>query len=255
MITKKLALLFSSLFIGLSLSFAQKNVDIDFDINIGKDDKSSEESDLKYPRSFGGLTFTRIDWGFSRLSDEGSFTLSENNQFMSYKKSSNFGFDIAQYGVRLNDNFKIYLSAGFEWNYWRLKNDILIKESVSPVTVEPLNQDVDYKKNVFTSTYMRVPLTFEWRSNVFQNKKRLKIAFGAMTGVLMKGTQRLKSEENGKQKFKDTFNLQTFQYGPFIRFGYENAGIYAKYYMNDLFEKSPNQEGLRNLAFGLTFGF
>ncbi len=253
MITKKLTLLFSSLFIGLSLTFAQKHVDID--INIGKDDKSSSEEEVKYPRTFGGITFARLDWGFARLSDGGSFTLTDNNKFMSYKKSSNFGFDIAQYGVRLNDNFKIYLSAGFEWNYWRLKNDVLIKEGITPVTVEPLDDDVNYEKNVFTSTYMRLPLSFEWRSRQLKGDNRVKLTFGAMTGVLLKGTQRLKSGENGKQKFKDTYNLQTFQYGPFIRFGYDNIGIFGKYYMNDLFEKSPNQEGLRNLAFGLTFGF
>jgi hypothetical protein len=31
--------------------------------------------------------------------------------------------------------------------------------------------------------------------------------------------------------------------------------VFAKYYVNDMFENSPDQKGLRNFSFGLTFGF
>lgn len=227
--------------------------------SIGKQDKESQEKskdeEISYPRTYGGITFTRIDWGFSRLSDGGSFTLDEQNQFLSYKKASNFGFDIAQFGIRFNDQFKVYLAAGFEWNYWRLKQDVLLLENVTPLTYEDLDPEAHYAKNILTSTYLRVPITVELRSRQLKNGKRVKLAFGAMTGVLLKGTQRLKSEQYGKQKYKDTFNLRTFQYGPFVRLGYDNFGIFGKYYVNDLFEKSPQQDGLHNLAFGLTLGF
>ncbi|MCT1530821.1 PorT family protein [Sphingobacterium daejeonense] len=229
-----------------------------YSLSIGKvdeEDKDSIKKEISYPRSYGGITFTRVDWGFSRLSDEGSFTLSEENQFMSYKRSSNFGFDIAQYGIRFSDQFKVYLSAGFEWNYWRLKQNIQLLENTSPIDYVELDESANYSKNVITSTYLRLPLSFELRSKQLENGKRVKLAFGAMTGILLKGTQRLKSDANGKQKFKDNYNLQTFQYGPFVRIGYDNLGLFAKYYMNDLFEKSPEQEGLRNLTFGLTLGF
>ena len=230
-----------------------------FDLTIGKEDrdnqKESNGKEITYPRVYGGITFSRIDWGFSRLSDDGSFTLSEENQFLAYKKASNFGFDVAQFGLRFNDNFKVYLAAGFEWNYWRLKQNILLNENSSPLDYIELDPAANYKKNVLTSTYMRMPITFELRSRKLRSGERVKLAFGAMTGILLKGTQRLKSEQNGKQKFKDTYNFQTFQFGPFVRIGYDDFGIFAKYYVNDLFEKSPEQKGLRNVAFGLTLGF
>lgn len=214
-----------------------------------------EKNTTKYPRTFGGITFSRIDWGFARLMDDGKFTLSEDNKFLSYKKSSNFGFDVAQFGVRVSDNFKTYLSAGFEWNYIRLKENILFEEGASSLSYETIDRsDVDYRKNVFTSTYLRMPVTFEWRSDKIRGD-RVKVAFGAMTGVLLKGTQRLKSEKNGKQKFKDNYNLSTFQYGPFVRIGYDDIGLFAKYYVNDMFENSPAQEGLNNFTFGLTLIF
>lgn len=217
---------------------------------------AQEVISTSFPIMYGGLTFTRIDWGFSKILDNGNFSLSEDNTFLSYKKASNFGFDLAQFGLRFNDNFKSYISLGIEWNYFRLKENILLREKSQHIDYEEIDlQAVRYKKNILTSTYLRLPLSFEWRSNKNRNGKRMKVAFGAMTGILLKGTQRLKSDENGKQKFKDNFNLASFQYGPFIRIGYNRLGIFSKYYVNNMFENSPKQKGLHNLTFGLSLGF
>jgi len=32
-------------------------------------------------------------------------------------------------------------------------------------------------------------------------------------------------------------------------------GVFAKYYMNDMFADSPDQKGLKNLSFGIMLGF
>ncbi|HIX53463.1 MAG TPA: PorT family protein [Candidatus Sphingobacterium stercoripullorum] len=210
---------------------------------------------ITYPRPYGGVTFSRIDWGFSRILDNGSFTLGEESSFLSYSKASNFGFDVMQFGVRFSDNFKVYLSSGFEWNYFRLEKNILLNKGETPLAYQEIDpEELRYSKNILTSTYLRLPLTFELRSNQNERNKRYKLAFGLFNGVLLKGTQRVKSKE-GKSKYKDNFNLQSFQYGPFVRVGYEHFGIYAKYYVNDIFEKSPDQKGLHNLTFGLSLGF
>lgn len=232
-----------------------KTKSVDLDINLGKDDQD-ENNRIRYPRTYGGLTFSRIDWGFSRLVDDGSFTLSEDNKFLAYSKASNFGFDIAQFGMRFNDKFKVYLSTGFEWNYLRLKENIILLENQTPLQYESVDPNVtNYRKNIFTSTYLRIPLTFELRSRRLANGDRLKFAFGAMGGILLKGTQRLKSDDQGKQKFKDNYNLQTFQYGAFARVGFGAFALFGKYYLNDMFEQSPNQQGVHNMAFGATLGF
>ncbi len=231
----------------------QDNNHMDITPTVGKKDYDYYGKEIKYPRIFGGLTFTRIDWGFSRLIDDGSFTMSEGNEFLEYKKASNFGFDIAQFGVRFNDKFKTYISTGFEWNYLRLKQNIILDTEATPL--DYANSEIDYKKNIFTSTYLRVPLTFEFRGKRNSHGKRAKVAVGAMTGILLKGTQRLKSEQEGKQKYKDNYNLASFQYGVFARIGFDNIGLFTKYYLNDMFENSPNQKGVNNFTFGATLGF
>lgn len=228
----------------------EEHIHTDIIPTIGKKDYDYYGDEIKYPRFFGGLTFARIDWGFSRLIDDGSFTLSEGNEFLDYKKASNFGFDIAQFGVRFNDKFKTYISTGFEWNYLRLKQNVIFDTEATPL--DYVTSEVEYKKNIFTSTYLRVPLTFEFRGNKNKHGHRAKIAVGAMSGILLKGTQRLKSKQEGKQKFKDNYNLASFQYGLFARIGFGDLGLFAKYYLNDVFENSPNQQGVNNFTFGAT---
>ncbi len=202
-----------------------------------------------------GVTFSRIDLGLVKLIDNGSFTLSDDNRDFRYRpgKTVNFGFDLLQAGYRFNDNFRIFLSGGFDWTYIRLRENIDFLENTTPLTW--VTSDVDYSKNRLTATYLRLPLTFELRSRNYAGLGRLRFAFGPEGGFLLKGTQRFKSGELGKQKFKDDYNLTQFRYGAFARFGVGSFGIYAKYYFNDLFENSPNQEGLQNFAFGLMLGF
>ncbi|GGC25352.1 hypothetical protein GCM10011386_16600 [Parapedobacter defluvii] len=206
-------------------------------------------------RPIYGITFSRIDLGLVKLIDNGSFTLSDDNRDFRYRpgKTVNFGFDVLQAGYRFNDNFRIFLSGGFDWTYIRLRENIDFLENTTPLTWE--HSDIDYSKNRLTSTYLRLPLTFELRSKSYSGLGRLRFAFGPEGGFLLKGTQRFKSEELGKQKFKDDYNFTQFRYGAFARFGVGSFGIYGKYYFNDLFENSPNQAGLQNFTFGVMLGF
>ena len=54
---------------------------------------------------------------------------------------------------------------------------------------------------------------------------------------------------------EDDYNLEPFRYGANIRIGYGGAGLFLKYYMNDVFAKGQGPADYKNLNFGLTFGF
>lgn len=222
------------------------------------DEPEETERDTRSARPIYGITLSRIDLGLVRLVDNGSFTLSDNNRDFRYRpgKTVNFGFDLLQVGYRFNDHFRIFLSGGFDWTYIRFRENIDLRENTTPLAWDIVDRnEINYTKNRLTATYLRLPLTFEWRSRHYDGLGRLKFAVGPEGGFLLKGTQRFKSDELGKQKFKDDYNLAQFRYGAFARVGVGPFGIYAKYYINDSFENSPQQEGLRNFAFGLMFGF
>lgn len=204
-------------------------------------------------RFMGGITLTRIDLGFSKLIDDGSFSLSPTNDFLDYKpgKTSTVSFDVLQFGYRFNQNFKVYLAGGFDWTLIRLKKDITIQNEAQDLTY--VNEDVHFDKNRFSSSYVHVPLNFELRTKENDNGKRFYFVFGPEIGFLLNGKIKQISDERGKQKVKDDYHFQPFRYGGTIRLGYGSLGVFAKYYMNDMFD-SPAQKNLRNMSFGITLG-
>jgi len=216
------------------------------------DDKDMLRVHGKKPKVILGITFSRFDLGLATLIDNGSFTLSPENDFLKNRtwKTINVGFDVFQFGYRFNEKFRLFMSAGFDWTHIRLKNDIIFERNTSPLSYT--ESDIHYDKNRFSSSYLRIPITFEHR---FGPDRDLRIAYGPIGGFLLNGSQKFKSSEEGKRKVKDDFNYAKFRYGAFARIGYQWVGLYAKYYFNDMFENSPQQEGLRNLSFGLMFFF
>ena len=208
-----------------------------------------------YPKVSFGLTFARFDLGLTTLIDNGSFTLAPQNQILRYRswKSSNVGFDVLQFGVRFNDNFKIYLSGGFDWTLIRLRDNITILPNQPVLTYK--QDDIDFSKNRFSSSYLRIPLSFDFRTKKDSRGNRTHFVFGPDGGFLLNGRVKQISAEYGKQKIDDTYHFTTFRYGAFARVGYGDWGIFAKYYFNDMFENSPEQDGIRNFSFGFTLGF
>ncbi len=218
-------------------------------------DSTDTYHDKAYPKAFIGITFSRFDLGLATLIDNGSFTLSPQNNFLRYRswKTSNVGFDVFQMGVRFNPNFRIYLSGGFDWTLIRLRDNITILPNQPILTYRQDN--IDYSKNRFSSSYLRIPLSFDFRTNEDASGRRMHFVFGPDGGILLNGRVKQISQENGKQKIDDDYHFTHFRYGGFVRMGYGDFGIFAKYYFNDMFENSPEQKGLKNFSFGFTLFF
>ena len=201
------------------------------------------------------LTLSRLDLGLAKYTDNGSFTLSPGNQFLETVawKSNNIAFEFFQMGYRFNHNFKVYVGTGIDWTHMRLKKNITIRPD-QPM-LDTIQENIGFKKNRFSSTYLRVPLSFQIRTNDDVKGNKIYLVFGPEVGFLINGKVKQISEERGKQKVKDDFNLNPFRYGGFVRFGYDNFGIYVKYYNNDVFADNQGPKGLKNMNFGIMFGF
>jgi hypothetical protein len=204
-------------------------------------------------RFVGGITFTRLDIGFSKLIDNGQFDLSPTNEFLDYRagKTSNVSFDILQFGYRFGSNFKIYIAGGFDWTNIRLKKDITIVKDAPELTYT--NDPIIYSKNRFSSSYVHVPLNFEFRTGESNKGNRFYFVIGPEVGFLLNGKVKQISDEKGKVKIKDDYNFAPFRYGGTVRVGWNSLAFFAKYYASDMFDSTP-QKGLKNMAFGLTFG-
>lgn len=228
-------------------------------ISVSPDISAKKEKDSVITSGSPGFSFkltaARLDIGLVKLRDNGSFSLSPANDFLDYNawKSNNVGFDVLEFGYRVNRHFKIYLSGGFDWTHLRLEKDITILPN-APV-LDYTTDAVAYDKNRFTSSYLRLPLSFEFKTSSDRHGNKAYFIFGPDAGFLINGRVKQKSSENGKQKFDDNYHFTQFRYGGFARLGYGGAGLFVKYYANDMFENSPAQEGLKTMSFGLTHAF
>ena len=242
-------------------SIKRKNFDINYgkSISIGPiivnthNGDTVERKDPNRARFVGGVTFTRFDIGFSKLIDNGQFDLSPTNDFLDYRagKTSNVSFDVVQFGYRFNSNVKVYIAGGFDWTHIRLKKDITIEKNMPQLGYT--NDDVKYTKNRFSSSYLHVPLNFEFRTGESDRGKRFYFVIGPEVGFLLNGKVKQVSGDFGKVKIKDDYNFAPFRYGGTVRVGWNSLAIFAKYYASDMFDSAP-QKGLKNMAFGLTFG-
>lgn len=233
----------------------RKKFEINYGVGItmgGKKD-STGKYDQNKGRFVGGITFTRLDIGFSKLIDNGSFDLSATNDFLDYKawKTSTVSFDLIQMGYRFNSNFKIYVAGGFDWNLIRLRKNITMQKDKPVLTY--VTDPIEYSKNRFSSSYFHIPLNFEFRTKENNKGRRFYVVVGPEVAFLIDGKVKQISEENGKQKFKDDYNFTNFRYGGTLRVGTNGLALFAKYYANDMFDSAP-QKGLKNMQFGLTFG-
>jgi hypothetical protein len=231
---------------------AKKAKKVSVEVKLGSDNDSKEK---KSSRFSAGFTLARFDIGLSRYLDHGSFTLSPENDFLEFEsvKTHNIGFELLQMGYRFNSNFKIYLAAGIDWTHIRLKKNITFQKDQSVLTYQ--TEDIDFKKNRLSSQYLRIPLSFQFRTNDDEHGKKFYFVAGPEIGILLSGKQKQISDERGKVKVKDDFNFEPFRYGGFVRFGYANFGLYTKYYLSDVFAKNQGPQDFKNISFGLTFGF
>lgn len=228
-------------------------------IEFGKKDSNevdTVEKEYKPSSKFSAqFTLARVDIGLSSYTDDGSFTLSPANSYLEREtwKSSNFGLEVFQMGYRFNSYFKVYLAAGLDWNHIRLKENITFQKKQPTLTY--VQEDIEFKKNRFSSQYLRIPLSFQLRTKDDQKGNKVNFVFGPEVGFLLNGKVKQVSNARGKEKFKDDYNFNPFRYGAFARLGYGGMGVYAKYYMNDVFADGQGPVDFKNLSFGLMFGF
>lgn len=227
---------------------------LNFDLTHKRD--TIDKTASKAPGFSWGIVFSRFDLGFTTLRDNGSFKLSPQNDFLSYRswKTSNVGFDVLQAAYRFNSSFKFYIAAGFDWELIRLRKDITIQKTPDMSGLKYTADAINYSKNRFSSSYLRIPVMFDFRSKDNDNGTRWHYVFGPELGVLLGGKIKQISDDNGKQKQYNDYHFTKFRYGAVVRVGHGGFGLFGKYYFNDMFN-TVAQKGLKNVSVGFTVGF
>ena len=226
------------------------NMEITFKRKVDQEDENLEDEDY-VPDHRGIKVHPDIRFGFNALLSD-------------FKVASN---DVDGYEVGIGKSFNFAIGAGFD--YWFDKKAIVgIGSGVSmdfdsyrfdDESMLLPGQDDDnildgttVRKNVLHSTSIRVPLVMNLNFGRGGNpwKTAFRISGGGYAEVIFASHTKLVTNEIGKIKTRDDFDLNRFQYGLNVELGIPYISLYADYAFSQFFKDGKGPELNR-----LTVGF
>lgn len=212
----------------------------------------NDDDDKKHE---GSLEFSI---GYNGLLENGSTSLSTANQGLNLinGKSTNVNLTYNHYFNIYKENVRISVGLGLDWNNYRLAGDSSLRANAPKFTMyqdSTNGKAIDFTKNKLLARYATLPVMLHFQTNEGKNGKALGISGGVELGYLINGRLKQVSENKGKTKVNDSFNLNELRYGFIGRVNYGSVGIYGKYYPQSVFNdnEGPN---LNTFCVGLTFG-
>ncbi|MEO1437761.1 MAG: outer membrane beta-barrel protein [Bacteroidota bacterium] len=136
----------------------------------------------------------------------------------------------------------------FEWANYRFQEDISLVADQPTLTVVP--DSVDFDRNRLHTTFLKVPLLLQIQTNPRRPSRSFRVAGGIEGGVLLSSALRQKSDERGKERIKDTFNMNQFRASLRAELGFGPINFYANYALTSLFKREEGPE-LIPFNFGL----
>ncbi|MBW8242046.1 PorT family protein [Muricauda oceani] len=168
---------------------------------------------------------------------------------LSYNLQAGFIKDIP-----LNErrNFGVGIGLGYAVNSYY--SNMGASEGVNGVSYEILG-DAEFNRSKFETHAIELPFEIRWRTSTAQEYKFWRIYAGAKLGYVFSGRSKLVMDE-GNDSFSND-DIDAFQYGLMLNFGYNTWNIHAYYGLNPLLKKGASLEGepidLKVLRVGLTF--
>jgi hypothetical protein len=228
----------------------------DWEITVSEDDDVFE---IDRVDNLDRNTRTRwffIDFGVNALMNgENSFNLAgESEVFSDLRYGRSLHLDMHMFRQRQNlirHVLNLEYGLTFSWQNFSFQDDIVITPNAEAFSFEFSEEAL--KKSKLSMTYLSVPIGFVIETNPSKRTKSLRIAGGMRGGVRIASRTKIKTEDRSKTKQKDDFNLNAFQYGPYVRLGYGWFNLYAMYAMSDFFQQDEGPE-LHSAVIGVSFG-
>ena len=163
-------------------------------------------------------------------------------------KSVTFSINFLQYNIGLQrhkNNFGMVLGAG--WTFYNYRTDLPYHFRRDEETGKTIGVETDrnVEKNKITTSFINIPLRFEWQVPASEPFHRFYISAGPYCGFKIGGHTKMVYKEDGnrnKDKGKDDINLTAFQYGAMVRIGYRFINLYATYNFSTFYTENRGPE-------------
>ncbi|MCL6267253.1 porin family protein [Flagellimonas myxillae] len=169
---------------------------------------------------------------------------------LSYNLQGGFIKDIP---LNVRRNFGLGLGLGYATNSYY--TNIRADEAGEAITYEVVGTDAIVRSKLETHA-LELPLELRWRTSTPSEFKFWRIYAGAKLGYVFSGRSRLVLDE-GTEGFANS-DIQKWQYGLTLNFGYNTWNIHAYYALNPLLENaqiigSGESIDMRVLRIGVIF--
>ena len=190
-----------------------------------------------------------VDLGFNNYTDNTNYASAAAQQFAPGGNKDWFNL---HNGKSINVNLWLFMQRlslikqvvnlkyglGLELNNYRYESNIRFRENPTSVYMDNIN----YHKNKLAADYLTVPLLLNFN---FSPKRTKKNTFGFSAGVsagyLYSSRQKYISEQTGKKKTKDDFDLRNYKISYIAELKLGPIKLYGSLATRSMFEKGLDQ--------------
>ena len=227
------------------------DAEYDFDFDNIKDE--IEVSKEEFEGHWNGFEF-----GFNALlNSDNKMPATEDSYSIRNARSWTFGINLFQKDIPLiKENFGLVGGLGMQFRNYHFENNVTpYKNDEGTLAWQEIPTDErEFSTNRLLSTYLTGVLAFEFQAPVGSSDNEFFILAGAYGNYRMGTNLKQKWDENGdkqKEKTKDDFYLNDYEYGLTGRIGIGKLNFFANYSLSPLFNTDKAAEW-NNVTVGLT---
>lgn len=220
--------------------------DVEWEETADNDDEKDDDKKKKDVFDFG--IFNGLDLGFNAFMVNGDLNLP--GEFGNFEQrignSTNVQLRFLNVDFRPYHFIRLNFALALDYNDWALENAVTLQPEQEQVTF--LQEDIHFTKNKFKAKYLALPFNLQLRT-----PNNITFTGGFEPMFLLRGRVKQRSEERGKTKVDDNFNLREFRYAWVGRVGYNGFSVFCRYYPKSIFADLEGPD-MQNISFGVGWG-
>ncbi len=224
------------------------------------DDDNGSSVEIKkrkeYKKSNVSTNWLILDLGFSNVNDQTNYGSAATQAFfpggtkdqLDLRNGRSINVNVWFFMQRVNiikHVVNLKYGLGVEMNNYSFEKSV--RYNTDPVT--NINIDnIKYRKNKLAADYLTVPVMLDFNFAP-KRKKGYGFSAGVSAGYLYAARQKMKSEQNGKEKVRSDFNLEPWKLSAIGELNLGVMRLYGSYALNNLhkngLEQTPYNVGIR----------
>ncbi len=191
---------------------------------------------------YSNVGFLAFDIGITNYYNDGDWGVDAADpdlELRTFRPGSHVALHILPTTVSLFGKGAVSLKTAItiDWNNFYFTEDVQIQKDQDELTFT--RTGVDYDKNKLMTRYAQIPLMLHFNTDP-KYDEGVSLSVGGFAGLLWGARTKQKSDEFGKQKVRDEFNLSKFRYGLTARLDFRWFDFYFNLNMNQLFDEDED---------------